>query len=135
MGEDTEEDGPIGDHCDRCDNVLWPAEETPKFLKCEFEGIEKCPIGVPDAPNGGFILEQDDGVPCIWRYSDDDYNIIYTLGATYSYLRAGTFFGLQFWFYFRHNILDICANGFTNTHIDCGDLNCGKFGTGIVVPV
>lgn len=135
MGIETPPDGPIGDHCNRCDDVLWPAGETPKFLKCEFEGIEKCPMGVPDAPNGEFILEQDDGDPCIWRYQDDDYNVIYTLGWNYSYLRVATFFGLVWWYYFRHRIEDICANGFTNSQNDCLDLNCGKFGTGVVVPV
>lgn len=135
MGEETPDGGPIGDSCALCDDILWPAGETPKYLKAVFEGIVECFGWFPPVPNGEFILEQDGGNPCYWTYSDDDYFISYRTATTYSQLSARTVQGGTAWWYFYDRIEDTCKNGFTNDNADCLGNHCGKFGTAVVVPV
>lgn len=76
MGIPVEPD-PIGDGCDAC----WPPGGTPKYVYASFDGIlpgDWWHAGLPLPPRGQFKLEQQDGFPCIYRYTGNIWYIQYS---------------------------------------------------------
>lgn len=73
MGMPTPPPPIIGEHCGLCDDILWPAADTPKFIHLTASLMVRCPpLGRPP-PNGIIILQQVFPNPCFWQYDSDAY--------------------------------------------------------------
>lgn len=131
MGTPTPPPSVPGNVCPNCDGVLWPAGATPKFVKLELTGLEKCPASPTDAPNGIWWLEQTAPNSCIWEYRDGLYYMTLLLSADSSVLLVTTPEVPPDWFFFT-DTADPCEENFTNEFENCGGQTAAIRGSGIV---
>ena len=120
MGTPTPPPPIVGDHCALCDDVHWPAGDTPRFITLQVSGLERCPVADYDAPNGVYILEQVPASPCVWQYDKDKHFWEVEVAAD------GYVFGMQKRDAggYRHAFLgDLfgCVDNTDNNYIDCSD--------------
>ena len=131
MGTPTPPPPVIGDNCVRGDGVLWPAGQTPKFVKLELTGLEKCPLCPIDAPNGNWWVEQDSVQPCLWEWADAHYWMQLFLQAASSILLVTSPEAPPNWYFFNDTAPPLEDN-FTNELVVCVGDTGAKNGTGVV---
>jgi len=72
---------PSDDDCVLCTPELFLPGQTPRRVKMSIWGILDCPAASVPAPNGLFVLNQQDPLFCNWRLSTAEYDFYWLNGA------------------------------------------------------
>ncbi len=128
MGIPTTDPPAPGDSCALCDDILWPAGETPQFIKLTFTGVEKCPASPFDVPVGEYILEQDPDNACFYFLfiGSVEFGAQFELGSS-SYFVKGVMAPVTWLLFQGQN--GTCRNTASNILLGCGSNVGGKLGS------
>lgn len=117
MGDPPDlDEWPPGDDCAQCKSVIFD-EITPKYVEVLIAGLVKCPLAVLDPPDGVYLLEQDNIIPCLWGGLAGPIGLSWFLNAGKSLFQADIGMGL---FWFQHQTNNPCDTIFTNQLGPCG---------------
>jgi hypothetical protein len=122
MGLPTPDPSDSGDDCTVCDGVLWSPGMSPAFVKATVHGIQKCPRAPTAAPDGLFVLPQDELDACIYYVEISPYILEWDLGSGFTRFRIlHTGAPLKFWFYTQY-VPTECVVHFDNSQQDCAPI-------------
>lgn len=114
MGLDPEFDEyEEGDECPSCVDILFDGV-TPKYVEADISGIIKCPMVIPDPPNGTVLLTQT--VPCTWKTVVGINFYEWILGPASSMF---TIYSAPTFVWFVHIRALLCCDAFVNSNV-CG---------------
>lgn len=133
MGAPLQTPPEIGWVCDNCNGVLWPTDETPRYVQIAVSNIQMCPGAPHPAPSGIWTLEQRHiDYPCEWEIFAEPYTLHYQVTPIAQMLNIKPW-GEQDMWYFYGSLLGCATPTFVNQFVTCHpDINYGRFGSVVV---
>jgi len=108
----------LGPNCTHCDDICWPAGQTPQFIHLEFAGLQFCGGSPLSPPIAIWVLEQNAVQPCFWEYLDDKFYITVEVAAGFTEVGcSGPPPGLGWNFFFDQK--GPCVSDFVNDYTLC----------------